>query len=195
MRNREWPFDKEDMAEAVRVLKAGGVILYPTDTIWGLGCDATNAEAVERIYRIKQRQDSKALIVLADSEAMISRYVAEAPEVAWDVIELATRPTTVIFDRGLNLAPNLLAQDGSVGIRLSREAFSSQLCFHLRKPIVSTSANVSGQPSPRIFREIIEEIRQQVDYVVRYRQDDIKPASPSSVIKLGRGGEVKIIRE
>ena len=195
MRNREWPFDKEDMAEAVKVLKAGGVILYPTDTIWGLGCDATNAEAVERIYRIKQRQDSKALIVLADSEAMISRYVAEVPEVAWDVIELATKPTTVIFDRGLNLAPNLLAQDGSVGIRLSREAFSSQLCFHLRKPIVSTSANVSGQPSPRIFREIIEEIRQQVDYVVRYRQDDIKPASPSSVIKLGRGGEVKIIRE
>ena len=195
MRNREWPFDKEDMAEAVKVLKAGGVILYPTDTIWGLGCDATNAEAVERIYRIKQRQDSKALIVLADSEAMISRYVAEVPEVAWDVIELATRPTTVIFDRGLNLAPNLLAQDGSVGIRLSREAFSSQLCFHLRKPVVSTSANVSGQPSPRIFREIIEEIRQQVDYVVRYRQDDITPASPSSVIKLGRGGEVKIIRE
>ena len=195
MRNREWPFDKEDMAEAVRVLKAGGVILYPTDTVWGLGCDATNAEAVERIYRIKQRQDSKALIVLADSEAMISRYVAEVPEVAWDVIELATKPTTVIFDRGLNLAPNLLAQDGSVGIRLSREAFSSQLCFHLRKPVVSTSANVSGQPSPRIFREIIEEIRQQVDYVVRYRQDDIKPASPSSVIKLGRGGEVKIIRE
>ena len=195
MRNREWPFDKEDMAEAVRVLKAGGVILYPTDTVWGLGCDATNAEAVERIYRIKQRQDSKALIVLADSEAMISRYVAEVPEVAWDVIELATRPTTVIFDRGLNVDPNLLAQDGSVGIRLSREAFSSQLCFHLRKPVVSTSANVSGQPSPRIFREIIEEIRQQVDYVVRYRQDDITPASPSSVIKLGRGGEVKIIRE
>ena len=195
MRNREWPFDKEDMAEAVKVLKAGGVILYPTDTVWGLGCDATNAEAVERIYRIKQRQDSKALIVLADSEAMISRYVAEVPEEAWDVIELATRPTTVIFDRGLNLAPNLLAQDGSVGIRLSREAFSSQLCFHLRKPIVSTSANVSGQPSPRIFREIIEEIRQPVVYVVRYRQDDIKPASPSSVIKLGRGGEVKIIRE
>ena len=159
MRNREWPFDKEDMAEAVKVLKTGGVILYPTDTVWGLGCDATNAEAVERIYRIKQRQDSKALIVLADSEAMISRYVAEVPEVAWDVIELATRPTTVIFDRGLNLASNLLAQDGSVGIRLSREAFSSQLCFHLRKPIVSTSANVSGQPSPRIFGEIIEEIR------------------------------------
>ena len=195
MRNREWPFDKEDMAEAVRVLKAGGVILYPTDTVWGLGCDATNAEAVERIYRIKQRQDSKALIVLADSEAMISRYVAEVPEVAWDVIELATRPTTVIFDRGLNLAPNLLAQDGSVGIRLSREAFSSQLCFHLRKPVVSTSANVSGQPSPRIFFFFFEEIRQQVDYVVRYRQDDITPASPSSVIKLGRGGEVKIIRE
>ena len=193
--NREWPFDKEDMAEAVRVLKAGGVILYPTDTVWGLGCDATNAEAVERIYKIKQRDDSKALIVLADSDAMISRYVVEPPEVAWDVIELANKPTTIIFDQGRNLAPNLLAQDGSVGIRLSREDFSSQLCFHLCKPIVSTSANISGQPTPRIFREITEEIRQQVDYVVRYRQHDTIPAAPSSVIRLGRGGEVKIIRK
>ena len=182
------------MAEAVRVLKAGGVILYPTDTIWGIGCDATNREAVERIYQIKQRQDNKALIVLAGSDAMISRYVAEVPEVAWDVIELATKPTTIIFDRGRSLAPNLLGEDGSVGIRLSREEFSSQLCFHLRKPIVSTSANISGTPTPVSFAEIGKEIRDKVDYIVRYRQHDTTPASPSSIIRLGRGGEVKIIR-
>ena len=186
---------EKDIKAAIEVMRKGGVILYPTDTVWGIGCDATNPEAVAKVYKIKRREDSKAMICLVDSDARLQRYVRQVPNVAWDVIELATRPTTVIFDRGLNLAPNLLAQDGSVGIRLSREAFSSQLCFHLRKPIVSTSANVSGQPSPRIFREIIEEIRQQVDYVVRYRQDDITPASPSSVIKLGRGGEVKIIRE
>ncbi|MBO4730122.1 MAG: threonylcarbamoyl-AMP synthase [Bacteroidaceae bacterium] len=194
MRNKQWPFDKEDMAEAVKVLKAGGVILYPTDTIWGLGCDATNSVAVERIYKIKQRQDSKALIVLANTEAMIANHVSEVPEVAWDIIELATSPTTIVFDQGRNLAPNLLAEDGSVGIRLSREEFSSQLCFHLRKPIVSTSANISGTPAPRIFSEIDEEILRSVDYVVRYRQDDTVAAAPSSIIRLGRGGEVKIIR-
>lgn len=194
MRNKQWPFDKEDMAEAVKVLKAGGVILYPTDTIWGLGCDATNSVAVERVYKIKQRQDSKALIVLANTEAMIANHVAEVPEVAWDIIELATSPTTIVFDQGRNLAPNLLAEDGSVGIRLSREEFSSQLCFHLRKPIVSTSANISGTPAPRKFSEIDEEILRSVDYVVRYRQDDTVAAAPSSIIRLGCGGEVKIIR-
>ena len=175
-------------------MKQGGVILYPTDTIWGLGCDATNSVAVERIYKIKQRQDSKALIVLANTEAMIANHVSEVPEVAWDIIELATSPTTIVFDQGRNLAPNLLAEDGSVGIRLSREEFSSQLCFHLRKPIVSTSANISGTPAPRIFSEIDEEILRSVDYVVRYRQDDTVAAAPSSIIRLGRGGEVKIIR-
>ena len=194
MRNREWPFDREDMAEAVRVLKAGGVILYPTDTVWGLGCDATNGKAVQRIYEIKQRQDNKALIVLANSEGMIVNHVAEVPEVAWSIVELAVKPTTIIFDQGRNLAPNLLAEDGSVGIRLSREVFSSQLCFHLRKPIVSTSANVSGEPAPRLFREISENIKNKVDYIVRFRQDDGTVATPSSIIKLGSGGEVKIIR-
>lgn len=189
-----FPFSKEDMAQAVKVLKEGGVILYPTDTIWGLGCDATNPEAVQRIYDIKHRSDSKALIVLAYTDAMISSYVSNAPEVAWDVIELATRPTTVIFDKGRNLAPNLLADDGSIAFRLSREIFSSQLCFHLRKPVVSTSANISGQPAPNIFRDISDEILSQVDYVVKYRQDDNTPATPSSIIKLGAGGDVKIIR-
>lgn len=193
-RNREFPFSKEDMARAVEVLKQGGVILYPTDTIWGLGCDATNPKAVERIYQIKQRSDSKALIVLANTDAMINDYVSQAPDVAWDVIELATRPTTIIFDRGQNLAPNLLASDGSIAFRLSREAFSSQLCFHLRKPVVSTSANISGQPAPATFADISQEIISQVDYVVAYRQDDTTPATPSSIIKLGAAGDVKIIR-
>lgn len=189
-----FPFDKDDMAEAVRVMKQGGVVLYPTDTIWGLGCDATNAEAVSRIYAIKQRSDSKALILLANTDAMIANHTEGAPDVAWDLIELADRPTTVIFDRGRNLAPNLLAADGSVGFRLSREAFSSQLCYHLRRPIVSTSANISGQPSPRFYAEISDDIRRQADYIVRYRQDDHTPASPSSIIKLSNAGDVKIIR-
>lgn len=194
MRTPNWPFDKEEMAEAVKVLKAGGIILYPTDTVWGLGCDATNSLAVERIYKIKERQDSKALIVLANSEAMIANHVVEVPEVAWDIIELADKPTTIVFDQGRNLAPNLLGEDGSVAIRLSREEFSSQLCFHLRKPIVSTSANISGAPTPKIFGDIDEKILSRVDYVVKYRQEDKVAAAPSSIIKLGRGGEVKIIR-
>ncbi len=194
MRTPDWPFDKEDMAEAVKVLKAGGIILYPTDTVWGLGCDATNSVAVERIYKIKERQDSKALIVLANSEAMIANHVVEVPEVAWDIIELADKPTTIVFDQGRNLAPNLLGEDGSVAIRLSREEFSSQLCFHLRKPIVSTSANISGAPTPKSFGDIEEKLLSRVDYVVKYRQEEKVAAAPSSIIKLGRGSEVKIIR-
>jgi L-threonylcarbamoyladenylate synthase len=189
-----FPFDKDDMEQAVKTLREGGVILYPTDTIWGIGCDATNADAVKRVYEIKRRQDSKAMIVLANSDAMIANHVEQAPEVAWDVVTLATNPTTVIFDKGRNLAPNLMAADGSVAFRLTREDFSSQLCFHLRKPIVSTSANISGQPSPKSFGDIADEIIKAVDYVVRYRQDDRTPASPSSIIKIGNKGEVKIIR-
>jgi L-threonylcarbamoyladenylate synthase len=189
-----FPFDKDDMEQAVKTLREGGVILYPTDTIWGIGCDATNADAVKRVYEIKRRQDSKAMIVLANSDAMIANHVEQAPEVAWDVVTLATNPTTVIFDKGRNLAPNLMAADGSVAFRLTREDFSSQLCFHLRRPIVSTSANISGQPSPKSFGDIADEIIKAVDYVVRYRQDDRTPASPSSIIKIGNKGEVKIIR-
>jgi L-threonylcarbamoyladenylate synthase len=189
-----FPFDKDDMEQAVKTLREGGIILYPTDTIWGIGCDATNADAVKRVYEIKRRQDSKAMIVLANSDAMIANHVEQAPEVAWDVVTLATNPTTVIFDKGRNLAPNLMAADGSVAFRLTREDFSSQLCFHLRRPIVSTSANISGQPSPKSFGDIADEIIKAVDYAVRYRQDDRTPASPSSIIKIGNKGEVKIIR-
>ncbi|MGN1213573.1 MAG: L-threonylcarbamoyladenylate synthase [Bacteroidaceae bacterium] len=192
---RNFPFDKADLDKAVETLREGGIIVYPTDTIWGLGCDATNKEAVERIYKIKQRCDSKALILLADTDAMISNHIVNAPEVAWSIVELSDKPTTVIFEKGKNLAPNVLAADGSVAFRLTREEFSSQLCHRLHRPVVSTSANISGQPSPRCFGEISQEVINSADYVVAYRQDDATPASPSTIIKINNNSEVKIIRQ
>ncbi|MEG2573151.1 MAG: L-threonylcarbamoyladenylate synthase [Bacteroides sp.] len=185
----------EDIKKACQVMKDGGVILYPTDTIWGLGCDATNEEAVKRVYEIKQRIDSKALLVLVDSEAKVEFYVSEVPSVAWDLIEVADKPLTLIYENARNLAPNLLAEDGSVGIRITNEEFSKQLCFRFRKAIVSTSANVSGQPSPANFGEVSEEIKSLVDYVVEYRQEDMNRPKPSSIIKIGKGGTIKVIRE
>jgi L-threonylcarbamoyladenylate synthase len=186
---------KEDIKRALEVLQQGGVILYPTDTIWGIGCDATNPEAVKRVYDIKRRADSKAMLVLVDSEVKVDFYVKDVPEVAWSLIELTTKPLTIIYDGARNLAPNLLAEDGSVGIRVTQEAFSKQLCFRFRKAIVSTSANLSGQPSPKTFADIPEEVKSQVDYIVGYRQGETANPAPSSIIKLGAGGEVKVIRE
>lgn len=185
----------EDIKKACQVLRDGGVILYPTDTVWGLGCDATNPEAVRRVYEIKQRVDSKALLVLVDSSVKVDFYVDDVPSVAWDLIELTEKPLTIIYDGARNLAPNLLADDGSVGIRVSTEKFSHQLCQRFRKAIVSTSANISGQPAPTNFSEISEDVKALVDYIVEYRQDDMSRPKPSSIIKLGSGGEVKIIRE
>ena len=173
----------------------GGVILYPTDTIWGLGCDATNPDAVRKVYEIKQRADSKAMLVLVDSAVKVDFYVDEVPSVAWDLIELADKPMTIIYSGDRNLAQNLLAEDGSVGIRVSSEDFSRQLCQRFRKAIVSTSANISGQPSPANFSEISEEIKSLVDYVVTYRQNEMSRPKPSSIIKLDKGGVIKIIRE
>jgi L-threonylcarbamoyladenylate synthase len=186
---------KEDIKQALEVLQKGGVILYPTDTIWGIGCDATNPEAVKRVYDIKQRADSKAMLVLVDSEVKVDFYVKDVPEVAWSLIELTTKPLTIIYDGARNLASNLLAEDGSVGIRVTQEAFSKQLCFRFRKAIVSTSANLSGQPSPKTFADIPGEVKSQVDYIVGYRQGETANPAPSSIIKLGAGGEVKVIRE
>lgn len=186
---------KQAIKEALAVLNTGGVILYPTDTVWGLGCDATNPQAVQRIYEIKRRVDSKALIVLVDSEAKVQFYVREVPDVAWDLIELSTKPMTVIYDGARNLADNLLAEDGSVGIRVTSEAFSRELCFRFKRAIVSTSANISGMPAPASFADISEEIKSAVDYVVPVRQDEGAAAKPSSIIKLGVGGEIRIIRE
>jgi L-threonylcarbamoyladenylate synthase len=188
------PESKEDIRRAVEVMNKGGVILYPTDTIWGLGCDATNADAVRRIYEIKQRTDAKALISLVDSETKVQFYVKEVPEVAWDVMELSERPMTVVFDGGRNLAPNLLAEDGSVAIRITKEAFSKELCMRMKRAVVSTSANISGQPAPRCFSEISEEIKGAVDYICTSRQDEPPTQTASSIIKLGAGGEVTIIR-
>lgn len=186
---------KEEIRKACEVMQKGGVILYPTDTIWGIGCDATNEEAVRRVFAIKQRADSKALLALVDSEARLQQYVRNVPEVAWDLIELSDKPITLILNGVSGLAPNLLAEDGSVGIRVTKEVFSHGLCFRYRKAIVSTSANVSGEPSPANFSEISEEIKAAVDYVVDYRQKDTSRGVASSIVKLGLGGEVEIIRK
>lgn len=184
----------DDLKKACEVMAAGGLILYPTDTIWGIGCDATNEEAIRRVYELKRRSDHKAMLVLLDSEAKLNGYVSNVPDIAWDLIEVADNPLTIIYSDAKNLAPSLVGEDGSVGIRITREAFSRQLCERFRKPVVSTSANISGEPSPASFSEISEEVKKGVDYIVEYRQDDQTKAKPSSIIKLGDGGLVQVIR-
>lgn len=184
----------DDIRKACEVMEKGGVILYPTDTIWGIGCDATNEEAVKRIFEIKHRADSKAMLILIDTAAKLNYYVKDVSDVAWDLIDLADKPMTIIYDGARNLAPNLLAEDGSVGIRVTNESFSKHLCQRFRKAIVSTSANISGNPSPANFSEISEEIKQAVDYIVENRRDEKTEAKPSSIIKLSAKGEIKIIR-
>lgn len=185
----------QDISEAVSVVRRGGLILYPTDTIWGIGCDATNAEAVARVYALKQRTDSKALICLLGSDASLNLYVDSVPDVAYDLIEYATKPLTIIYDGARNLAPNLLADDGSVGIRVTKEEFSQTLCMRCKRALVSTSANISGQPSPASFKDIPAELLEAVDYVCTSRRNDKPQAKPSSIIKLSRTNEIKIIRE
>lgn len=186
---------QDEVKKAVEVMRNGGVILYPTDTVWGIGCDATNEEAVKRVYEIKRRSDSKALICLVDSEARLTRYVRRVSDVTWDMIELTTKPLTVIYDNATGLAPNLLAEDGSVGIRITKEEFSKELCFRFQKPIVSTSANISGEPTPQTFDEISDEIKNAVDYVVKYSQRCKEKHQPSSIIKINADGEFTIIRK
>lgn len=185
----------EDIKKAVEVMSQGGLILYPTDTIWGIGCDATNAEAVQKVYDLKQRSDSKAMIVLIDNPVKLNYYLAETPDLAWDLIEVCDKPLTIIYDNARNIAENLIAEDGSLAIRVTKESFSEQLCRRFRKAIVSTSANVSGEPSPQNFSEISDVIKNGVDFIVSYRQEDTAKAKASSIIKLGQGGQIKIIRE
>ena len=187
-------YDK-DIAKAVEVMRNGGVILYPTDTVWGIGCDATNADAVARVYEIKRRTDSKAMICLVDSDSRLQRYVRQVPEVAWDVMDLATKPITVILDGAANLAPNLLADDGSVAMRITNEPFSKQLCFRFQKAIVSTSANFSGEPAAQNYCDINPELFQLVDYVCTSRRQEKKPHTPSSIIKISPNGEIQIVRK
>ena len=184
----------EDIRRAVQVLREGGVILYPTDTIWGIGCDASCEDAVQRIFRLKQRSDSKAMLCLVDSAARLQRYVRRVPDVAWDLIEYAERPLTLILDGAVNLAPSLVAADGSVGMRVTRENISHELCYRFQRAVVSTSANISGQPSPAIFREISDEIRNGVDYVMLSRQNDTRPSRPSQIMRLRQDGEFSILR-
>ncbi|MDR1091968.1 MAG: threonylcarbamoyl-AMP synthase [Prevotella sp.] len=184
-----------DIKKAFDVLVAGGLILYPTDTIWGIGCDATNEDAVRRVYELKKRTDSKALITLLDSPAKLNFYINNVPDVAWDLIELADKPLTIIYDNARNVASSLIAEDGSLAVRITKEAFSQGLCNRFRKALVSTSANISGETSPANFKEISDEIKNGVDYIVKYRQEDTSNAKASSIIKLGTSGEIKIIRE
>ena len=178
----------DDIINALDILRKGGTILYPTDTIWGIGCDATNPNAVKKVYEIKQREDSKSMLVLLENPNLILSYIDEIPEVAWDLIEFSEKPTTIIYDKAKNLPLNLIACDGSIGIRITKEAFTQQLISRFRKPIVSTSANISGQPSPNNFSDVSDEIKSKVDYIVGYRQNEKSNPAPSSIIKLGHSG-------
>lgn len=186
---------QEDIKKACEVMRQGGIILYPTDTIWGIGCDATNEEAVKRVYELKQRDDSKSMLVLLDNPAKLQTYVQEVPDIAWDLIDLTDKPLTIIYDGAKNLATNLIAEDGSIGIRITSEAFSSELCRQYRKPIVSTSANISGEPAPDKFAHISDKIKEGTDYIVTYRQKESTPAKASGIVKLGKNGTILVIRK
>lgn len=185
----------DDIENAISTLKSGGIILYPTDTIWGLGCDATNEKAVQRIYEIKQRSDTKSMLVLLNNANELSRYIDAIPEIANDLIDLSVKPLTIIYPAAKNLAKNLIANDGSIGIRIVKDEFCQKLISKFRKPIVSTSANISGEASPANFSEIRETIKSSVGYIVSWKQLDNTRHAPSSIIKLGIRGEVVVIRE
>lgn len=186
---------EEDIISAVKVLRDGGVILYPTDTVWGIGCDATNPDAVRRVYEIKHRDDSKAMICLVDNPDRIQRYVRNIPDIAWDIFDLADTPITVILDGAVNLAHNLISADGSIAMRVTHEVFSNSLCYRFQKPLVSTSANISGMPAAQNYGDISPELLGAVDYVCWSRRQEHKPHKPSKIIKIGIDGEVTIIRK
>lgn len=180
--------------EALQVLNRGGVILYPTDTVWGLGCDATNSEAVRRIFAIKRRADSKAMLSLTDAVGRVDYYFDRVPEIAWDLWEVADKPLTLILPRARNVAPELIAEDGTMGMRITHELVSQTLCARLKRPLVSTSANISGEPTARCFADISPEIKAAVDYIFPLRQDEQENPAPSGIIKLGDGGLINVIR-
>ena len=185
----------EDVKKAVQVMRDGGIILYPTDTIWGIGCDASNSAAVRRIFELKRRSDSKSMLSLIDSDAKLGYYVPDIPDVAYDLMDLAEKPLTIIYDNVRHMAPELIAEDGSAGIRVTREEFSQELCRRMGGAVVSTSANISGESSPANYSEISQIIRDGVDYIVEYRQREQTRFVASGIIKLGSGGLVKVIRE
>lgn len=184
---------QEDIARAVDVMKRGGLVAYPTDTVWGIGCDATCQEAVRRVYAVKRRPDSKALITLVGSRRMLEHMVGPLADAVIPLLE-AGRPTTVVYPHAVGVAPDLLAPDGSIGVRLTREQFSASLCEAMGTPVVSTSANISGSPAPRFYSEIPAEILEAVDYVAFTRRDDLTPALPSRVVSVDRDGNINVIR-
>jgi L-threonylcarbamoyladenylate synthase len=185
---------QEEIKKCLEILRQGGIILYPTDTIWGIGCDASNQEAVERIFKIKKRQESKALITLVNNEVMLERTVVDIPEIAWELIEAADNPLSIIYEKVKGIAPNVLAQNGSCAIRLVKNNFCDQLILQLKKPIVSTSANISGSNSPSNFSKIDKYILDSVDYVVNHSQNEKENKSSSNIIELKNNGSIKIIR-
>ncbi len=183
-----------EVIRAAAVIKSGGIILYPTDTIWGLGCDATNPESVRNIYKIKHRADRKSMLVLVNDISMLEEYLVAVPRLALDIIKRAKKPSTIIFPGARNLADKLVAPDGSIGIRLTSDPFCKKLIKTTGLPIVSTSANITGEKSPATFHKIHTSIREQVDYMVKWRQDDITPGIPSAIIKLERDGTITTLR-
>lgn len=185
----------EDIKNALEVLRKGGTILYPTDTVWGIGCDARNKDAVAKVFKIKQRAEYKSMVTLVTDNAMLNRYVKEVPEVAWELLESADKPLTIIYPGARMLADNVIAADGSVGIRMVKEPFCHTLIHKFGKPIVSTSANISGEDAPASFSDIKLDILNRVDYVVNWRQKEVIKAQPSSIIKVAMNGEFIIIRK
>jgi L-threonylcarbamoyladenylate synthase len=186
---------KDEINKALEVLKSGGLILYPTDTIWGIGCDATNADAVDKVYKLKGRAEEKSLIVLLENDNKLQSYVKEVPEIAYDLIEFAENPLTIIYSGAKNLAPNAIAKDGSIGIRVVKHDFCEQLLQRFRKPLISTSANISGEASPACFDEISDEIKTGVDYVVNLEQHDRSKRKASTIMKLETDGLFSFIRK
>ncbi len=187
--------DKEDLNQALETLKAGGLILYPTDTIWGIGCDATNPEAVEKIFALKGRDKGKSMIILLGNDNQLQSYVSEVPEVAYELLEATDKPLTIIYSNAKNLAANVVAEDGSIGIRVVNHPFCEQLLQRFRKPIVSTSANISGEASARNFVEVSDEIVNGVDYVVKFGQQDPSNGTASTIMKLDPSGKFEFIRK
>ncbi len=185
----------EDLKAAINTLREGGIILYPTDTIWGLGCDATNSQAVAKIFQIKNRAESKSLIVLVNGVVMLERYVREIPEAALNILEVSDTPVTIIYPQGKNLAEGVCNEDGSVGIRICQDDFCNELITRFRKPVVSTSANLSGTTAPENFADIDEAVLKLAGYAVKHRQDDPRRSSPSPIIKIEVNGVIKIIRK
>lgn len=185
---------KLEIEKTLQVLKDGGVILYPTDTVWGLGCDATNEAAVAKVNEIKGRAADKSLIILLDTDNKLASYVNEIPDVAYELIEYAENPLTIVFSGAKNLAKNVINADGSVGIRIVKHDFCAQLVQRFRKPIVSTSANISGEPTPKFFDDISEEVKSAVDLIVDLEQDDRTVKKPSTIVKLGPSGQFEFIR-